>query len=161
MDPAITIRPVGEGDYPVIQPMLEAEFQFHAQARPDYFFVHQENSYPRTEFRDHLALPCPISWLAEWEGRPAGVCLGRIRTHPEDSANFRPRTVAEIEDLYTLPEYRGRGIAGALLDRAAAQAKAAGAGGIELCVWGFNTAAQRLYERLGFTAQYSRLEKRF
>ena len=65
-----------------------------------------------------------------------------------------------IEDLFTLPEYRGRGIASRLIEKAREQAKAEQADALELCVWSFNASAMRLYEKLGMKVQYYRMEER-
>ena len=62
---------------------------------------------------------------------------------------------SEIKRLWTEPEFRGRGIASALLDAAFAQAAKRGAGVVRLSVWQWRTDAIALYERLGFGAAES------
>ena len=58
-----------------------------------------------------------------------------------------------LEDLFVYPEQRGRGIATALLDRALTHAREAGAFGMFLETAMNNTAAQRVYERAGWTRE--------
>jgi GNAT superfamily N-acetyltransferase len=41
--------------------------------------------------------------------------------------------LGQVEDLYVLPEFRHRGIATALIHRCVAEARARGAGPIEIC----------------------------
>uniref|UniRef100_A0AAU2VI51 GNAT family N-acetyltransferase n=1 Tax=Streptomyces sp. NBC_00008 TaxID=2903610 RepID=A0AAU2VI51_9ACTN len=62
---------------------------------------------------------------------------------------------AEIKRLWTDPEFRGRGIASALLDAALTRAAENGADTLRLSVWEWRTGAIALYERLGFTVTES------
>jgi predicted GNAT family acetyltransferase len=58
--------------------------------------------------------------------------------------------VAQIEDVVTLPPFRGRGLAGALVLHAAAAARAAGAELVFLLAAEDDEVPVRLYRRLGF-----------
>lgn len=58
---------------------------------------------------------------------------------------------SEIKRLWTNPDFRGRGIATALLEAALAHAAGNGADTAQLSVWEWRTGAIALYERLGFT----------
>ncbi len=62
---------------------------------------------------------------------------------------------SEIKRLWTDPEFRGRGIASALLSAALAHAAENGVGTVRLSVWEWRTGAIALYERLGFTVTAS------
>ncbi|MFI7286835.1 GNAT family N-acetyltransferase [Streptomyces anulatus] len=62
---------------------------------------------------------------------------------------------SEIKRLWTDPEFRGRGIASALLDSALAHAAENGVAAGRLSVWEWRTGAIALYERLGFTVTRS------
>jgi len=55
-----------------------------------------------------------------------------------------------LNDLYVAPDFRRRGIAAALLERAIDLAKTTDAKGLTLMTGVDNTAAQRLYEQMGF-----------
>ncbi len=55
-----------------------------------------------------------------------------------------------LYDLYVKPEFRGRGIAEALIRRAARFSKESGAGRIDLLTGKDNRAAQALYEKMDF-----------
>lgn len=145
-------------DYQAVSALEELEFSVHHQARPDYFRQPQE-CYSREEYEEQLGLDCPIVWLAVLENRVAGLCFGKIGETP-DSPVCKTRRVALIQDLVTLPEYRGRGIATALMARAREQAVAEKADSLELCVWNFNGNALRLYERMGMKVQYYRMEEK-
>lgn len=152
------IRRAEAGDYEQVRHLEELEFEVHRRARPDYFKA-QEEGYTRREFEEQLSLPCPVAWLAVQDGRVAGLCFGKIADTPGNQV-CKSRRVAFVEDLVTLPEYRGQGIATALLARVREQAAEEGAKALELCVWNFNQGALQLYERLGMQVQYYRMEER-
>ncbi|WP_434095373.1 GNAT family N-acetyltransferase [Streptomyces flaveolus] len=57
---------------------------------------------------------------------------------------------SEIKRLWTDPEFRGRGVASALVSGALAHAAENGAGTVRLSVWEWRTGAIALYEQLGF-----------
>jgi putative acetyltransferase len=61
----------------------------------------------------------------------------------------------EIKRLWTDPEFRGRGVASALISTALAHAAGSGVDTIRLSVWEWRTGAIALYERLGFTVTQS------
>jgi len=58
---------------------------------------------------------------------------------------------AYIEELYVVPELRGRGIGRTLLEAAMEVARLRGATHIDLTTGETDTAARRLYESVGFT----------
>ncbi len=53
-----------------------------------------------------------------------------------------------LQDLYTDPAYRGRGVARALIDAVSARAKAAGAARVYWQTHDSNETARRLYDRV-------------
>lgn len=152
------IRKAKAEDFEQVRSLEELEFQIHRQARPDYF-KDIDVSYTKEEFENLLSLTCPIAWVAECEEHIAGLCFGKIDMTP-DSFLCRSRKVAFIEDLVTVPDYRGQGVATALLKEARRQAIEAHAETMELCVWNFNADAVKLYEKLGMHVQYCRMEDR-
>ncbi|MEU9203958.1 GNAT family N-acetyltransferase [Streptomyces sp. NPDC048332] len=62
---------------------------------------------------------------------------------------------AEIKRLWTAPDFRGRGVASALLDAALAHSARSGVRTVRLSVWRWRTGAVSLYERLGFSVTAS------
>lgn len=152
----VQIRPAQLGDFEAIRVLENLDFSVHAQARPDYFREGQPD-YSREEFGELLSKPCPIALVAEKNGEIVGLCFGFVTDHPGDSF-CKPRRFALIQDLVTLPQCRGQGIATALLTRARQLAVQAGAVSMELCVWAFNETARSFYEKMGMQVQYSRME---
>lgn len=153
----ITIRNAQMTDFEQIKILEDAVFQFHRQARPDYFKTQYD--YTRQEYEELLNRPAPIAYVAVCGERIVGICFGKIE---QTAGNLvcRGRKIAVIEDLFTLPEYRRQGIASDMLEKALGQAAAQKAEGMELCVWGFNESALRFYEKHGMQVQFSRMEKR-
>lgn len=153
----VVMRKAVRDDYLAVSALEEMEFSIHRESRPDYF-KSLKNSYTKEEFEELLVHPCPICWLAVQDETVVGLCFGKIEETPENTV-CKSRLVAFIQDIVTLPEYRGRGIATALMAKAREQALSEGAVSMELCVWNFNSEAIRLYERMGMRVQYYRMEE--
>ncbi len=96
--------------------------------------------YPSTRF-DVRASSARI-WVAkdERERRAVGFLAGHVR-----------RGAMYVHGLAVDPAVRRRGVASALLQRAAEAARAEGLRSIDLCVGVANGAAVALYERAGFS----------
>ncbi|MCI8327299.1 MAG: GNAT family N-acetyltransferase [Lachnospiraceae bacterium] len=153
----IEIRRAQPTDYEMVQRLEGAVFKIHQQARPDYF--HTQSCYTKQEFEELLNLSTPISLMDVCDKKIVGICFGKIEK-TEGNSFCKVRKIAVIEDLSILPEYRGQGIASNLIQKAREQAIAENAESLELCVWGFNTDALHLYEKLGMQVQYYRMEQR-
>ncbi len=78
-------------------------------------------------------------YLVAWDGgEPVGHAYLALTSPPE------------VQDMYVLPELRGRGIGTALLDAAEDEARARGAARLTLTVSVENARARRLYARHGY-----------
>lgn len=86
-----------------------------------------------------------ITVLLGGEG-PDGLALTRLRP-----SLWSESLDAYLEELYVVPEQRGRGLGRALLEAAMEDARRAGAAHIELGTSVDDTAAIALYETAGFT----------
>ena len=78
----------------------------------------------------------------------------------DDAELYSHNGVGQVEDVVTLEPYRGRGLARALVLRAAAESRAVG-NDLTFLVADADDWPQRLYERLGFetVGRYSRFLK--
>lgn len=85
-----------------------------------------------------------------------GTIVGHVWIGPQDAGSDR----WWVWDVEIYEEHRRKGYARAALVLAHAQARALGASSIGLNVFGFNTGARTLYEKLGYvvTATQMRLE---
>jgi GNAT superfamily N-acetyltransferase len=89
-------------------------------------------------------------WIAESDGR----IVGSLLTYPEWS-DWRNGTILWIASLYVVPEARGRGVYRALYEHLKRRVEADSTlKGLRLYVDRGNTAAQRVYERLGMTSEH-------
>jgi ribosomal protein S18 acetylase RimI-like enzyme len=89
-------------------------------------------------------------WIAESAGRIVGCLLTTF-----EWSDWRNGTVLWIQSVYVLPEGRGRGVYRALYEHLRRRVEAdPGLKGLRLYVDRRNTAAQRVYERLGMTSEH-------
>lgn len=126
-DRAVAFQPLG---LPPSQLKLLLDQQFEAQ-RASY-----ANRYPQAE---HL--------LVLQHDRPAGRLIVTLRATSDDQ---RPALL--VVDILIDRSQRGRGIGTTLLTSLAQAARGLGASRLELSVLDTNVGAQRLYQRLGYTA---------
>jgi ribosomal protein S18 acetylase RimI-like enzyme len=89
-------------------------------------------------------------WIAE-RGRKTVGCL--LTTY--EWSDWRNGVILWIQSVYVIPEERGRGVYRALYERVKRQVdESRDLKGIRLYVEKRNTAAQRVYERLGMTREH-------
>ena len=93
--------------------------------------------------RDH---PTALVLLAIAEGRPVGIAVCFL-----GFSTFRARPLLNIHDLAALPEWRGKGVGGALLAAAEDRARRRGCCKLTLEVQDDNRWALALYESFGFS----------
>jgi ribosomal protein S18 acetylase RimI-like enzyme len=91
------------------------------------------------EMRDRLSAPHPVMWIWEVDGLPVAMTVGR---------SFPP--VARVGQVYTLPEYRGRGYAGALVGQVSAELQKRGCTSIYLFTDLANPTSNGVYKRIGY-----------
>lgn len=90
--------------------------------------------------------------VLQWVRRKIGVQIGEYQRVLMDAAlagyvHFHPDGERmELDDLYILPEYRGRGIGTAVVEKCCAETEKP----VYLYVFRRNEGAVRLYKRLGF-----------
>ena len=119
----------------VIRPMEERDLPEVSRIEGEVFSV----PWSEQSFRDSLALSYAVFLTAECEGRVAGYC-----------GCYQSLEEAEITNVAVKQEFRGRGIAKALLQELFRVGKARGASVFLLEVRAGNQAAIRLYEGQGF-----------
>ncbi|WP_233491716.1 GNAT family N-acetyltransferase [Blastococcus sp. TBT05-19] len=138
--PALRIEPAAPGDHPRIADLTVATYVGGGLASPGY----------ATELADVAgrAARAELLVVRDHDGRVVGsVALvlegdfGEV-TESDDEAGFRMLVVD--------PAVQGRGIGAALVQECLARARAAGKRRVVISTGTRMTAAQRLYERLGF-----------
>lgn len=100
-----------------------------------------EEDFVRELFGPQPRVFCDI---AEWEGAPAGFALWYYTF-----STFRGRQGIFLEDIFVRPEFRGRGIAKALMRRLARRCVDEALGRFEWNVLDWNAPAIRFYRSVG------------
>jgi len=88
--------------------------------------------------------------VAELDGRVVGTCQLITFRHLQ----HRGGRCAEIESMHVMPELRGQGIGGVLLEAAVGLARSAGCYRVQLTSNAARTDAHRFYERHGFAPSH-------
>lgn len=110
----------------------------------------------RRYFHDKLANGEFIAFLAEAEGEIVATSGLVLWERPPTSGS---RGIdGYIMNMYTVPEWRGRGIASALLEHLVRCAQEAGAGRVFLRA--VSRKGRRIYQRLGFAGSDTYMELR-
>jgi len=84
-------------------------------------------------------------FLAYEDDQPAGLAICFV-----GFSSFKAKPLVNVHDLAVAPQFRGRGIGGALLEAVAADARQLGCGKVTLEVRADNAKALELYRRVGF-----------
>ncbi len=85
--------------------------------------------------------------IAYWEEEPVGFTL-----YFYNFSTFQGKPGIWLEDLFVLPDYRGRGIGMALMETLAKEAVTEGFGRFEWCCLDWNTPSIGFYQRMGAVA---------
>lgn len=134
------IRVAGIFDTEALLPLVEAYRVFYKQ-EPD---PQRERAF----VEGHLRNLTSVIYIAEVHGEAVGF-MQLFKTY----STVHLATSWIFEDLFVRPEERGRGIASALLAKAAEHARNDGASGMFLETAYDNTTAQRVYEKAGWTRE--------
>ena len=140
--PQLAIAPATAADVPVVLEFIKGLAEYERLADR---VVATEESVRESLFG---AQPDAEVVLARWEREPVGFAL-----FFHNYSTFLARRGLYLEDLFVKPEWRGRGVGGALLRHLAAIAVARGCGRFEWAVLDWNEPAIRVYEALGAEPQ--------
>jgi GNAT superfamily N-acetyltransferase len=134
----MTIRPAEASDIPALADLIRQLSRYEK--------LEHEVSMTEEMLANGLFGPRPYAEavLAEEEGRPVGFAL-----FFHSYSTFLAQPGIYLEDLFVLPEHRGRGVGRALLRHLARLAVERGCGRLEWAVLDWNEDAIRFYERLG------------
>lgn len=136
--PQIRIRALSQGDWPQWRGLWDGYRRFYG--RPD-----QDEAAFRRDF-DRLLTGDPHDFHA-LVAEGAGTLLGL--THYLFHANMRyAGGICYLQDLFTRPEARGRGVGRALIEAVAEQASRRGAGEVYWLTAEDNYAGRMLYDRV-------------
>lgn len=135
---ALSIRPAELADVPVVASLIRQLARFE---KLEHEVVLTEALLKAGLFG---ARPYAEAVLAEEDGQAIGFAL-----FYHNFSTFLARPGMYLEDLFLLPDHRGRGVGRALLAHLARIAVERGCVRLEWAVLNWNQAAVRFYERLG------------
>lgn len=153
----LNIRQAKEKDIPAILDLLSQILEVHAVLRPD-LFISGTRKYTEADLKEILADQNRPVFVAEEEGRVLGYCFCIIE-RTEKGNNHRESKTLYIDDLCVDEKHRGRQIGRKLTEFAIAFAREIQCYDITLNVWEGNDTALRFYQRNGFSARKTVMEK--
>lgn len=146
-----------------LQPLWNSLMDRHREAWERVSMRSHQDSWPRrrAQYLEWLAEPGSFVLVARRGDQLIGYLL--VATQEADETYMMGERQAEIETLAVLPGERGVGIGSALMDEAERLLRVAGIRDVLVATMHGNDAAQRFYERRGFTPfvhiNYRRLEE--
>ncbi|MCJ2542984.1 GNAT family N-acetyltransferase [Thermostichus vulcanus] len=135
------IRPATPLDVPAIFELIQALAEYEQLSHLVTGSVAELQQYL---FGPEAVATVLLAEVEECPGSPVGFAL-----YFRNFSTFLTRPGIYLEDLFVLPEFRGRGIGKALLVRLAQEAVAKGYGRLEWMVLDWNEPAIGFYKRLG------------
>lgn len=109
--------------------------------------LYLQNAFSPSIQLDELNNPTIIFLIAEIDGNVVGYAKLKANSKSESSTASAPM---EIERLYSLQEYIGKGIGAALMQASIKEAKERGFNSLWLGVWERNERAISFYKKWGF-----------
>jgi GNAT superfamily N-acetyltransferase len=136
----LSIRTATPADIPVMLDLIRGLAEYEREPNA---VVATEEDLRRDGFGPQPKFRCVI---ADWEGRPAGFAFFFY-----NYSTWRGQPGLYLEDLFVLPEMRGKGIGKALLQHLAQVAVQEHCYGIRWMVLEWNEPALKFYDSLGAT----------
>ena len=120
---------------------------FGAQNTPENLAKHIRKAYGDGVQQRELADPTITYLIAEMNGRTAGYACVKAGAAPKSVTGPLP---IEVLRFYVVKDFHGTGVAQALMDACAADARGRGGRTLWLGVWDQNPRAIRFYTKWGF-----------
>ena len=137
----LRIRAATAADVPQILAFIKALAVYE---KLEHMVVADDAQLRKTLFGERPAAEVRI---AEWQGQPAGFAL-----FFHNYSTFLGKPGIYLEDLFVLPEFRGKGIGKSMLIHLAQLAVERDCGRLEWSVLDWNTPAIEFYKSLGAVA---------
>ncbi|MDJ0822345.1 MAG: GNAT family N-acetyltransferase [Paracoccaceae bacterium] len=121
---------------------------FYETSVPDVVYASTFERLLGDDPRDFSAL------VAEHDGRVVGLTHYLFHRHA-----WRIEEVCYLQDLYALPDMRGKGVGRALIEAVYAAADRAGAPTVYWLTQSFNATARQLYDRIGVVTPFIKYQR--
>jgi GNAT superfamily N-acetyltransferase len=144
----LSVRPIEAADEPVWRDLWTGYLAHYETKLPEAIYRHTFN---RIVTRDH---PGPYGLLALDGDRAVGLVHYLFHRH-----GWRVEDVCYLQDLFTLPEARRRGVGRRLIEAVYAEADRMGAPSVYWLTQEFNYAGRMLYDRIGTRTPFIRYNR--
>ena len=121
---------------------------FYETSVPDAVYTSTFDRLLGDDPRDFSAL------VAEHDGRVVGLTHYLFHRHA-----WKIEEVCYLQDLYALPDLRGKGVGRALIEAVYAAADRAGAPSVYWLTQAFNDTARQLYDRIGVVTPFIKYQR--
>lgn len=145
---SVTCRTAGPADAPALAAMGRRCFveTFGAHFPAADMALHLERKFGAGALAAEFLDPALTIRVAE----EAGEVIAYLKLGPMDLPVPHEPGALQVNQIYVLAPWQGAGVAAALMDWAAATARAQGAPALYLCVWGEGDRAIAFYRKRGF-----------
>ncbi len=144
----IGVRRASEADVEGLVKLIARLKELNSELDPQFLPGEDLEANVRSYVEESLKRDNVVFLVAEDEAE--GRLVGVLRLEVVDRRFYKPRYKAVITDLYVHPTYRGKRIGKLLIERAAEEARARGAGLLTVVYPVGNVIADRFYDRMGF-----------
>ena len=145
---SITIRPTQPDDYAQWAELWRGYLTFYETTLPDEVY---RSSFDRMLGDD----PRDFSGMLALDGdRPVGLVHYLFHRH-----GWKVEEVCYLQDLFTLPDIRGRGVGRALIEAVYDAADAYGAPSVYWLTQDFNASARILYDQVGTLTPFIKYQR--
>jgi diamine N-acetyltransferase len=121
---------------------------FEKLNNPEDFWAYVNEAFHESKIKEEISEPGSLYMLAYVNDELAGYA--RVRQSTEVNHNFPGIKTLELQRIYALQKFIGKGIGKALINYCFELAKKQGAEILWLGVWEHNHRAQQFYKKLGF-----------
>jgi ribosomal protein S18 acetylase RimI-like enzyme len=150
----IAVRRADQQDVPVVVRLNHALFQEDAGQRDHMMNLNWPQEEGHEYFTKHLRSEKSIGLLAETEGEVIGYLIGYVKS----GSSLRRVTMAELESMYVIREYRSQGVGERLVKEFLGWCREQGAERVSVTAYAANEGAVSFYKRLGFLPKSITLE---
>ncbi|MBU2962831.1 GNAT family N-acetyltransferase [Citreicella sp. C3M06] len=134
----VIVRPLAASDETSWRSLWTAYLAFYETTVPEEVYASTFARLLGEDSQDFSGL------VAELDGKIVGITHYVFHRHC-----WKIENVCYLQDLYALPEARGKGVGRALIEAVYAAADDAGAPGVYWMTQEFNDTARQLYDRVG------------